>query len=414
MNKSKVLSMGLLALGCASLASAQTFVKITGSTAFRKAAYFSIVNSLNNPKGAAIGGSAADFTGASRAVITGTLKSGPSAGQAVVFQTAFGGSSGGLDVVTNNLNVIPGTGFASTATWMSSTGNTLTNLAVGASAISGANILAAGSASFDGASTADVAHSDTFQSTTPFKTPALSEENAAGNGVGVIEFDWVKSNRHPDVPVASYNAFNNITNLQAQLLLANGALPLSLFTGNPADLGIDVLLVGRNDDSGTRTTTQAESAYGFNQLESQYKPTPDTGTISGAAFVGNVGFASGGNVAASLNRPIAAGSVDGNGVPFIFVGYLGKGDKNTAVSGATPGVALNWNGSPVSDTAIQNGAYTFWSYAHIYYRPTLAGVKKDATDLYSNQIRLADAPQSGLILSSMGVSRTIEGGVVSP
>jgi hypothetical protein len=349
------------------------------------------------------------MTGANRAVITGNLASGPSSGQAVVFELAFAGSLGGLNAVTGNLSTIPNSGFASSQTWLSPTANTLTALS-GTGAIAGATILS--SPNFDTAGTPDATMSDSFQSSTPYGTPALVEENPAGNGIGVVDFNWVKGTQHASIPSASYNAFTNITTLQAQDILANGFLPLSLFTGNSADAGYDVLLVGRNNDSGTRLDAEAETGYGFGGVEAQFQPNTSSGNITGTTFVGDNGFSSGGSVAASLNRPVS-GADDANGVPYVFVGYLGKSDTATATSGSTPGVALTYNGEGNSNTNIQNGAYTFWSYEHLYYRSGFSGVKKNAIDLISNQARVTDGIQSGTLLSTMNVSRSIEGGLVN-
>ncbi|HTB81761.1 MAG TPA: hypothetical protein VK717_12830 [Opitutaceae bacterium] len=410
MKRFKLITAGSLALAFASMASAQTFVKLTGSTAYRKATYDAIVKSLNTPKGAAIGGTTADFTGDAQAVITGTLKSGPSAGQAVVIQTAFGGSVGGLNVLTHGLTTIPGTSFDSLHTWISSTTNTLTPLTVnGDGTISGATILT--SANFEGASTADTSMSDSFQSSSPFPTPSLLEENPAGNGVGVVQFFWVKGLQSPDVPAGSYNALTNISPLQAQLLLAAGELPLSLFTGVASDSSVDVILLGRNNDSGTRLDAEAEPGYGFGQLENQYQTVGSP--ITSLVNVGDNGYASGGTLATALKTSITAGTVDDAGNPFILVGYLGKSDKNTAVAGG--GVALKYAGfDGTVDTNIENGQYTFWAYEHAYYKSGLGTVKQNAINLYSNELRVTDAVQSGILLTAMGVSRSIEGGPVSP
>lgn len=404
---------GSLALAFAGMASAQTFVKLTGSTAFRKATYDAIVKSLNTPKGAAIGGSAADFTGDAQAVITGTLKSGPSAGQAVVIQTAFGGSVGGLQVLTSGATTIPGVAFDQNHTWMSSTTNTLTALTVnGDGTISGATILTSGTANFEGPSTADTSMSDSFQSSSPFPTPGLLEENPAGNGVGVVQFFWVKGlQESPDVPAASYNALTNMSPLQAQLLLAAGELPLSLFTGVASDSAYDVILLGRNTDSGTRLDAEAEPGYGFGQSENQYQTVGSP--ITSLVNVGDNGYASGGTLATALKTSITGGTLDDSGHPFILVGYLGRSDKNTAVAGGA--VVLKYAGNDGTvDANIQNGLYTFWAYEHAYYKSGLGTVKQNAINLYSNQLRLTDAIQSGILLSSMGVSRSVEGGVVAP
>jgi len=426
MKTMKLVSVSLLALACAGIASAQTLVKVTGSTAFRKATYFAIIDSLNSPKAAAIGGDTTnnDMSGAARAIIRGTLKSGPSAGVDVAYQLAWGGSVGGVQVVTQNLSTIPGTSFTSAQTWLSAT-NTLTPVSITGGKIQG---WTEGAAAFDAASTADATNSDSFQSSTPFKSPVLVEENAAGGGVGVVQFLWVKGRKHPDFSNStSYEGLTNVTALQAQLLLAAGELPLSLFTGNASDIAYDVVLVGRNNDSGTRLDAEAEPGFGFGfGVENQYQPVISAGSITGISNVGDVGYASGGNVATALKTPIASGARDDAGNIFVFVGYVGKGDAGTAITGGAQALAYNgstyYNNSTATynDAAIQNGAYTFWAYEHAYYRSSLTGVKKNALDLMSNTLRggsLAvngEPSQSGIVLTSMGVNRGIEGGVVAP
>jgi hypothetical protein len=412
MKSLKLVAVSLLAAASVSIASAQTFVKITGSTAFRKSTYNAIVNSLNNPKGAAIGGTVTDITGQTQVVITGTLKSGPSAGQAVVFQAAFGGSTGGLQVVTQGLTTIPGTSFDAAHTWLSSTANTLTPLTVSAGAISGATVLAAGTANFDAAATANVTMADSFQSSTAWTTPAVASEPL----VGAVAYYWVKGLRSPDVSLASYNALTNITSQQGALLLAAGSLPLSVFTGNAADAGINVDLIGRNDDSGTRTIVQCETSQGAApiQTQQQYRNhTPGSATITQLDYVGDVGYDSGGKVATDLKTPIASGVLDPNGAHFILVGYAGKSDKNTAVAGGA--VALAYNGvDGTVDANINNGSYSYWAYEHIDAKAGLSAVQTNAIALVTSDIVNNTATLNGVTLSALQVSRVQDGTVVSP
>jgi hypothetical protein len=412
----KLITAGLLATAVASMASAQTFVKITGSTAFRKATYDAIVDSLNTPKGASIGGTTADFTGDAQAVITGTLKSGPSAGASVVIQTAFGGSVGGVHVLTAGLTTIPGTSFTSTQTWMSAS-NTLGALTKNSDGtISGATVLTSGTATFDAAATAQAANSDSFQATTIFKTPVLTEENPAGNGTGVVQFYAVKGQNHPSIPSTSYAALSNITPQQWSLLISAGILPLSEFTGNSADAIYDVVAEGRNNDSGTREVTEAEVTLGtsLNQVEVLSEAVISGGTITGLALApggGDQGFSSGGTLAKDLEAPISASAVDTNGNPFVQIAYLGKSDKNSAVAGGA--VLLNYAGQSGTDADIETGDYTYWGYEHTYYLPGLPAVQQNAINLISNTLRTtSDVTFSGIALTSMLVSRTVDGGSV--
>ncbi len=409
MKTTKILCAGALALTGVSLASAQTVIKVTGSTAFRKAAYFAIVDSLNSPKGAAIGGSSGNMEGAGRAVITGTLKSGSSAGQAVVFEVAWAGSVGGVQVLTQNLSTLPGAAFTAAQTWLNSS-NSLGSLVANSSTghITGYTEIT-GTPAFDAASTADATMSDSFQSSTSFQNPVLNDYQdpaAIVSGVGVVEFVWTKGVQHPSIPTASYNALTNASPLALQNLLANGIVPLSVFTGNNADEAYDVVLVGRNNDSGTRLDAEAETGYGFSQSETQYQPVGNP--VSSLTSVGNNGYASGGNVATALNTPISASATDANGKPFVLLGYVGINDNNSVNSGNNK---LAYTGVAYSQPAIREGQYTFWSYEHLLTRTTLSGVKLNAVQLYGTTLVNTDANLSGVTLSTMNVLRTIEGGV---
>ena len=46
------------------------------------------------------------------------------------------------------------------------------------------------------------------------------------------------------------------------------------------------------------------------------------------------------------------------------------------------------------------------------YRPTLTGNTKTVADQIASQIKTTDAVQSGVLLSTMNVSRAVEGGVI--
>jgi len=420
----KTLGAALVALASVGIASAQVNIKITGSTAFRKAAYFSIVDSLNNVKIATTAASGGDMTGAAQAVIVGTGKSSSSySGQTVTVQTAFAGSVGGINATANSLSTIPGSGFANNATWLSASNITsstpLATVNTGTGTITGFTTVAASSSTCDAAAIPNATFSDSFQSSSPFPTPALNDENPAGLGVGVVQFFWVKENDTGNSVAAS---LTNISSMQANLLLSAGILPLSVFTGNPADGATDVVLVGRNNDSGTRLDTEAESfsgsgSFGFgNSIESQYQPIITSGKVSGTNSVGDAGYSSGGNVAAALAGIQSAGATDSNGSPFIFVGYVGKSDTKTAVAGGA--TVLSYNGVTYpytsSDAVVQNGAYSFWSYEHIYYKSGLSTGQVALAKDIGNQLRTVDVAQSGISIASMNVSRSIEGGTVSP
>jgi hypothetical protein len=421
----KTFGATLVALAVASIASAQVNIKVTGSTAYRKADYFAIVNSLNNPQIATTAASGGDMTGAAQSVIVGTGKSGTTyAGQTVTVQTAFAGSVGGINAVVNSLSTIPaGTvpAFPSNATWLLASNITsatpIATVNEGAGTITGFSTVSATSANSDPGSAPVATFSDSFQSSSPFPSPALNDENPTGLGVGVVQFYWVKENDTGNTVAAD---LTNITALQANLLLAAGELPLSFFTGVSADSSTDVVLVGRNNDSGTRLDTEAEAsssagAFGFGQsTENQFQPTLDTtGKVNGVNNVGDAGYSSGGNVATALKGIQASGALDDSGNKFIFVGYVGKSDKNTAIAGGA--TVLNYNGVPyTSDAVVEVGQYSFWAYEHLYFKSGLSATQQGFLKAVGTQLRTVEAPQSGIPIASMSVHRAIEGGAVSP
>jgi hypothetical protein len=173
--------------------------------------------------------------------------------------------------------------------------------------------------------------------------------------VGIIPFKWFKND-------GGAPGLTNMTNLLGRALYSSlGELPLSQFTGVPADSATTVYCTGRNADSGSRVTTLAELGYGVFNRVNQYDGTVVGGAITALTFKGNVGYSSGSGVAGLLSGTYTGGTV---------VGYLGASDWASAVSGGA--TELTWNGVPYSAQAVQEGRYTFWGYLHMN-RMTLEG-----------------------------------------
>jgi len=375
----KILMAGLFALVFVGTASAQTTIRITGSTAFRKATHQAIGNILN--PGFTVGFSGTDLTKASQAIFTGTTKIGSNS---VIIKTSWSGSVGGVQTLAQNLTV---------STWLQ---NGLTG--------SGLN-----SGPYDSPVTADVTMSDSFQGSTAFLTPVLNDKV-----VGVVAFEWVRNAGSP-------SSLADMTPLLAQALLGAGQIPLSQFTGLNADESVIVTALGRDEDSGTRLDEFAESGFGIFSAPFQYQPvisgTPGpSGTVTGANPwpvntvngvtypVGHSGFSGGGALAAALNTP---GSLAGTGG--WFVAYLGISDA----AGVNLGAPMTYNGVAYSPTAVQEGQYTAWSYEHLMYRSSFSGTAKTVADQLGTQIHDVDATASGVLLSTMQVGRSVEGGVVT-
>ena len=436
MNILKHSTAGLVALAALSTSKADTVIHITGSTAFRGAATAAIENIMGGAGNfkAAYAGTSGGEGAATYSVIQGSVASVPAAG-VVTVKCTWTGSTGGIKTVVQNIPVQQTTAPNG---WMSITNLPGTNTVLPVAAPT--YILDTGTFPAE-TQLADVTMEDSAQASTGFTTTALTETR-----VGVIAFEWVANNGSPA-------ALNNITPLLAQALLSGG-MPLFQFTSNIAD-GTAVYAMGRDFDSGTRLSELAESGVGVFGGVQQVQPTISgtagaagssitilklwpAATVLGQPFpIGQSGFASGGTLADNLatpGSPTAATPGGADGVlfgPGHLIGYLGRNDaaracKTTSIAGNTAhrlkwnGVA-DWNepilanGNPTSfnDAAIQNGTYTAWEYESLAYRSTYSGNGKAVADKIANNIITTSATVSGIILSSMNVSRAVEGGAVT-
>lgn len=411
MKSNKILVAGAFALACASLASAATTIKITGSTAYRNSTTQAIINLMNANGGykaayvsADVSPTETNLKKAAQSIFQGDITG---ADNPVTIQCSWAGSVGGIDTLVNNRTI---------STWINT------------AELPGSNGILTGSGvdTFEAAVTADVSMSDTLQSTTLFPTPALTAYEVA-----IVPFVWMKNNGFP-------SSVTNITSLQARALL-QGFSPLSVFTGDNADAGTYVLAVGRDQDSGTRVAALADSGYGSlsNPLQWQVnitsgaatsiQPYPAT-TLFGITYeVGTTGYNSGGKVVTALN---ATGSI---GVPVkdetdstlftgaYLIGYAGTGDAKSLTGhsqNATTGVftstgtlqVLTYNGVEYSYQNVIEGKYSFWTVERLLHRSTLAsnGVTV-ATKLKDEIIATAT---DGIKLGDMHVGRSVEGGVI--
>jgi len=162
MKMHKFIPAGLLALALAPLSAlaTPTVIRVTAGTAFRPAVEAAIINILNSPTAAFVG---ASLPKATSAVIAGTLKSGLSAGQSVVFEILWAGSNAGIAAAAQQSPVV--TDVFPTAS------NTLSSVSLNGSAgsytFSGATSLSSGSVITENAQP-DAIPSITFQSSTIF------------------------------------------------------------------------------------------------------------------------------------------------------------------------------------------------------------------------------------------------------
>jgi hypothetical protein len=232
-----------------------------------------------------------------------------------------------------------------------------------------------------------------------------------------VQFFWVKEN---DSGNSVATRLTNITNQEAGELLAAGRLSLAYFTGNALDNNTDVLLVGRNNDSGTRLDAEAEGvssagAFGFGQsTEQQWQPIITSSLVTGVTSVGDAGYASGGSVATALLTAQHSGATDTHSKSFILVGYLGLSDKATAVAGGA--TVLTFDGVDGTVTSnIQNGPYSFWSYEHTYELNSDSGAQQTLVTSITTDLANNEVAQSGVsTISGFPASRSVEGGTITP
>ncbi len=393
--------VALAALALAGVASAQTTtVRVTGSTAFRAATITAIGNILN--PGYTYGYIGSSLTGANQCTFVGTTKTG---NLPVIVKCSFAGSVGGVQTIAQQSPVV------TTASPYISETNALNTTGL---------VLTAATAAFDSPANADIAMSDTYQSSTAFNGAGYN--TLADTVVGVVPFVWTKGVSSDTAVAASLANVTNITPLLARAVLSGSGTPLSMFTGNSTDSSVFVYAMGRDEDSGTRLTTFAESGFGIFGSPIQYQATVSSGAITAIApyqaqtilgisyTAGHSGYSSGGTLATTLNTPVAASARDSLNAKFALLAYFGVNDANGVNGGANN---LTYNGVPYSVTNVQEGRYTFWGYEHLMYRSTLTGNAKTVADQLAAQIRTTDASVSGVLLASMNVSRVTEGAVIT-
>lgn len=441
--KIKNLFAGALALGFASSAFAQTEITITGATAFRQATVRAIYNAYE--EGARALGTtynvAYDFTGnnlaqliaSNRAIFVGDF---PGLTGTTTIRTSFNGSAEGLNAIAGNNNPA----FL-TAAALANTGG------------------------FQGATTTPTAtlrpkfsFSDVYQSTTPIDNEVLNPVGASA--VGVVTFCMIANEGAPA-------NFTNVTIQQARATWGVGNSPLSLFTGDPADTRL-VFATGRNDGSGTRAAYLTEWLYGAASLVNQYittvagETTPgvitaitvvpaggngtgnltttaganNASTLWGNNVVGNGGYSSSSALRGFMGRTSTSVNVyDGvNQAPLITGGdillltWLSSSDsRDAATNGAK---ILGFNGvtvTPIPSSGsyldsgfnqadfekIAYGAYSAWSYQHLYHHGTLSANEqtwRTAMTATGGYIETGlQQTANGLRLSDMSVERADDG-----
>jgi hypothetical protein len=433
-----LLAGGLLA-GFAASASAQTTeITITGATAFRQATMQAIYDAYTSV--GALGTSfnvCHDFTGnnlsqliaSNKAVFSGTF---PGITGTTVIRTSFNGSTEGLNAIAGN--------------------NDPTFLTAAALGTPGAVI--------KGSTTTPTetlrpkfSFSDVYQSTSPVDNMVLNPVGTSA--VGVVTFCMIANEGAPA-------DLTNVTIQQARQLWKNGIQKLSLFTGDPTDTSY-VFATGRNDGSGTRAAYLTEWSYGVANLVNQYIATSNgtsgntitritlvpadglgTGnyttsgvsnasTLWGNTNVGNGGYSSSSALRTVMGLTSANVTVyDGEtedaleGQNCLLLTFLssadslqasGNGAKILAYNGvsitpiASAGSYLSSGFSEADFNKIATGAYSAWSYQHLYYHGSLSANEQT----WYNNMKTTWIPgglqttANGVRLGDLSVSRPDDG-----
>ncbi len=417
--------------GLAASASAQTEITITGATAFRQATMRAIYDAY------ALAGAAGttfnvahDFNGANisqliasnRAIFSGSF---PGITGTTVIRTSFNGSTEGLNAIAGNNNPT----FLTEA------------------ALTGGNFTA-GIKDLTTSPTESIrpkfSFSDVYQSTSPVDNVVLNP--VGSSAVGIVTFAMIANEGAPA-------NLENVTIQQCRALWTNGIQKLSLFTGDPADTKY-VLATGRNDGSGTRSAYLTEWTFGVANLVNQYTAVnggtsaTGNGSISKLTLVPANGI---GNGTFSTNRTSDASTLWGNSAPgnggyssssalrtlmgytssnvtvyngvdqapdlenqdILLLTWLSTADSlNAASNGAK---ILGYNGVKVTPIAsagsfqssgfneadfkkIATGAYSAWSYQHLYYHGSLSANEQ----AWYNSMKNTYLP-SGLQITANGV-----------
>ncbi len=293
----------------------------------------------------------------------------------------------------------------------------------------------------------DFTLSDTFQATTPFNGTVKLQTSASGfTTYTFAALTSTKLGIEPYHFVGTANLAGKVTNIstsQAQLLFKFGQLPLSFFTGNTADETSYVYGLTRDPGSGARLILQAETGIGVKTPLLTYKPTvtggsldtqgdnvggsitdasynPDTGAGGPALYpagviastavydpnAGDTGYPKFGTTDTSgLLSAITATVQDPNAY---YISYFNNSDA--AEAEAHGAVELSWNGVAYSPAAVKEGRYTFWSYEQLFPAAGLSGNKLS----FANAVKTAFPSHSAAPLSTVNVTRTVDGGPVGP
>jgi hypothetical protein len=364
-----------LSLGLVATASAQNRVYITGSTAFRPATYDALVSIFDSAP--SIAAYKASTVGALDPHTAGQmLFDGNISGARYVIKCAWSGSEAGiLDIATAG-----------------KTENFIDDINVnGVQAITSTS-----TASATDAHSVDLALADNSQAASKTKSPSLT-----GTKVGIIPFIWVK-NAQTGGP-ADWGRLVNVTHPQLRVALSGGT-KLALITGNTADTKY-VYVAGRDNNSGTRVNSLADTGYGIRTLVRQTIIGGSLGAPTLGTPLGNGGQSSGGTLANTMTFTGSATATDtvNGGTGWYAIAYLGMYDADVAIGGGAVGLTLN--GVAESTGAIQEGQYSFWGQEWLYQNPTLSTAASTVNGKLLTAIPLHVDGTHSISLTSMNASK---------
>lgn len=210
--------------------------------------------------------------------------------------------------------------------------------------------------------TADCAFSDVAPAAA--RVSAKASDFFGDTKLGIVPFVFAKS------PNADMAGVTNITRDQALQLFASDGLMNASFLGGGQSGNNPVYLVGRDEYSGTRITT--EKCVGNSGALFQYD------ILSGTLRSTN-GYASG-----SLARNAFATNVVFN-LNYNLISYLQVTDART-LTNANQARLLAYNGVEYSTNNVQNGSYAIWGYEHMMGKKSISG----------NQLAIYNALRAGI------------------
>lgn len=352
-NKYTAIAASTLLLSAAT--QAQVVIHITGATAFRSQTY-SIIRSLLDA-----GYTQNPASGSSSNLVTwvGTINS-LFPGQAVTIEANYNGAVAGIQ------NLTQGT----TAAFINPSNAVGTYTTISAAA--------------------DLAFSSVFQASTTYTTPALNDTI-----FGATPVYWVKSTNAPA-------AFNNITGQQVQELAANGYLPASYFTGNPADYTNNIYFISRDTSAGQRVIITRDAGFTGN-LASYIN--------NGTTWVSDpTGQTATPTIVSQLNKYGPA------------VSYITGVDAINVTNGSIISYngALPFTGTTLSSVSnnyapLTNGQYSLWGYEHLLSLPgTTGNTYKFLTNLQASLASTLVTYPYSVPTNTLKVQRSSDGGPVSP